>query len=151
MVATQKVPHRDGVDGMPHVRQSTLDAPIAPGGVLLGHLDGELLDLLRHWWPPQLGTVFTPVELLRNQALVPAQQGIKCGDGGQLVQALAPKRVGEGGQSSALGIGETEPATTEPRFQNTVFCEEIHDGLLLVTLEPARGHGDEDLENHCRA
>jgi hypothetical protein len=67
------------------------------------------------------------------------------------VQALAPKRVGEGGQSSALGIGEAEPATTEPRFQHTVFCEEIRDSLLLVPLEPARDHSDEDWENHRRS
>jgi hypothetical protein len=50
--------------------------------------------------------VFTLIELLRHQALVPAPQGIRCGDGGQLVQAPAPKQVGEGGQSSALGLGE---------------------------------------------
>src|SRR2546430_16601267 len=103
MVATQKVPHRDGVDGMPHVRQSTLDAPIAPGGVLLGHLDGELLDLLRHWWPPQLGTVFTPVELLRNQALVPAQQGIKRADGGHSVRRSCPTRRAKASRSRRLG------------------------------------------------
>jgi hypothetical protein len=67
------------------------------------------------------------------------------------VQALAPEWVGQDGQAAALGIGKAKPATTELRFQHTVFCEEIRDGLVLVTLEPARYHGDEDLENHRRS
>ena len=52
VVTTQDIAHGDLVDVMAEVRQGTLDAPIAPGGVLLGHLDDELLDLLRHGGRP---------------------------------------------------------------------------------------------------
>jgi hypothetical protein len=48
VVATQDVPHRDGVDGMSQIGQGTLDAAIAPGGILFGHTDHELFDLLGH-------------------------------------------------------------------------------------------------------
>ena len=54
MVAAQDVAHGDLVDRMPQIGQRTLDAPITPGGVLLGHLDGEPLDLLGHRGPPSL-------------------------------------------------------------------------------------------------
>jgi hypothetical protein len=46
MMATQDVAHRDRVDVMPQVRQSPLDASTAPGGILVGHADNQLLDFL---------------------------------------------------------------------------------------------------------
>ena len=33
-------------------------------------------------------------------------------------------------------------------FKDTVFLEEIGDDLLLVPLEPASDHGDQDVEDH---
>ena len=48
MVAAQDVTHGALVDMMSQVRECSLDAAVAPGGILLGHLDGEPLDFLRH-------------------------------------------------------------------------------------------------------
>ena len=90
---------------MPEIRQTPLDATVAPGGVLLGHLDGELLDLLRHGRPPQLGAAFAPVELLRNQAFVPTHEGVWRGERGDLFEALPTERVSERGKTTAFGIG----------------------------------------------
>ena len=62
MVATQNIVHRQLVDAMPHIGQRTLDPSIAPGGILLGHANHQLLDLLRHGWPPQRCAVFAAVK-----------------------------------------------------------------------------------------
>jgi hypothetical protein len=66
VVATQGVPHRDRVDVMSQVRQGTLDAAIAPGTVLLRHLNHELFDLLGDPRSATLMSMFAPIELPRN-------------------------------------------------------------------------------------
>jgi hypothetical protein len=116
--------------------------------MLFCHLDGEPLDLFRYRWPTELGAAFAPVELLRNQLLVPAQEGVGCGNRGDLFEAFPAKRVSERSETTAFRIGEAESAAAKLGFEDTVFCEKIGDDLLLVTLEPASDHGDEDLENH---
>ena len=72
VMTAEDIAHGQLVDAMPQIRQGSLDPPIAPGRMLFGHLDGEPLDLLRHWGPPQLCPARAAVELLRDQALVPA-------------------------------------------------------------------------------
>jgi hypothetical protein len=71
MVATQNVPHGDGVDGMPQVRQGPLDAAVAPGRILFRHADHELLDLLGDPRSAKRSSLLTPVKLLGDQSLVP--------------------------------------------------------------------------------
>ena len=58
-------------------------------------LDDELLDLLHHGRPPQLGAAFAAVELLRNEAFVPAHEGVWRGGRGDLFEALPTERVSE--------------------------------------------------------
>jgi len=148
MVAAQDVTHGDRIDGMPQVGQRALDPSIAPGRILFCHLDGEPLDVLCHWWPPQRCAARAPVELLRDEAVIPAQEGVRGGDRGDAFEALAPERVGQSGEAAALGIGESEPTATEVGFEDTVFLDQIGDHLLLVTLDPPGDHHDEHLQNH---
>ena len=145
-MATQDVAHGHLIDLIPEIRQSPLDATVAPGGVLLGHLYGELLDLLRHGWPPQLGAACAPVELLRDQAFVPAQERVRCGDRGHLCETLAPERVGER-REAAFCVCEPQPAAAVG-FQDTVFLLQVGDNLLLLTLDPPGEHGEQELEDH---
>ena len=56
--------------------------------------------------------------------------------------------MGECRKAAAFGVGEAEPATTELRFEDAVFREEIRDDLLLVPLEPASNHSDQDVQDH---
>jgi len=70
---------------------------------------------------------------------------------GDLFQALAPERVGQGGETAALGVGQAQPAPAKVGFEDTVFLDEVGDNLLLVTLEPAGDHGDQDVEDHSRS
>jgi hypothetical protein len=48
-------------------------------------------------------------------------------------------------------IRQAQPAVTESGFENAVFLKKIGDNLLLVPLEPASDHGDQDFENHSRS
>ena len=133
------------------IGQRTLDAPIPPGGVLLGHLDGEPLDLLGHGWPPQLCAAHTPVKLLGDQSFVPAQEGVGSDKGRYLFKALAAEWVGQRSKPSALGLGEAEPSVAELGFEHAVFRKEIRDDLLLMPLQPAGNHGDQNMEDHSRS
>lgn len=64
VVAAQDIAHRDCIDAMPQVRQRPLDAAIAPGRMLFGHADDQLLDLRRDTGTSKLTAVLTAVCLL---------------------------------------------------------------------------------------
>ena len=64
------------------------------------------------------------------------------------LRRCAPERVGERREAAAFGVGQAQPAATELGFEDAVFLLEIRDHLLLVTLEPAGDHGDQDVEDH---
>ena len=136
---------------MPQVRQGTLDAAIAPGRILFRHADDELLDLLGDTRSAKLSSLRAPVKLLGDQSLVPAQEGIGRDEGGDLFEALATKRVGERREAAAFRVRQAQPAATELGFEDAVFLKEIRDDLLLVPLEPASDHGDQDVEDHGAA
>jgi hypothetical protein len=59
--------------------------------------------------------------------------------------------VGQRGKAATLSIGEAEPTAAELGLQDAIFCEQIHDDLLLVTLQPTSNHGDQDVEDHSRS
>jgi hypothetical protein len=56
--------------------------------------------------------------------------------------------MGERSEASALGVGEAESAATELGFQNAILFLQIGDDLLLVPLDPAGDHGDQNVEDH---
>lgn len=92
VVAPQDVPHGHGVDVVPKVGQRTLDASIAPGRILFGHADDQLLDLLRDTRLAKVPAMAASVELLRDEAVVPAQEGIWGGNRSDLLEAFATDR-----------------------------------------------------------
>jgi hypothetical protein len=59
--------------------------------------------------------------------------------------------MGERREAATFGVRQAEAAATKLSFQDAVFREEIGGDLLLVTLEPARDHGDQDVEDHSRS
>ena len=97
---------------------------------------------------PSWSALRAPVKLLGDQSLVPAQEGIGRDEGRDLFEALAAERVGERREAAAFGVRQAQPAATELGFEDAVFLEEIGDDLLLVPLEPAGDHGDQDVEDH---
>ena len=94
VVAAQDFPHRDGVDGMSQVCECPLDPSIAPGGILLRHLDPERFDRLKDTRSPERSAMLAPVKLLHNEAVLPAYERLGRGNRGDLFQALCD-RVGE--------------------------------------------------------
>ena len=80
--------------------------------------------------------------------LVPPQKGVGGDKGCYPLEVFPPERIGERSKLSALGIGEAEPAVAELRFEGTVFREEICDDLLLMPLQPASNHSDQNMEDH---
>ena len=146
----QNIAHRNLVDAMPQIRQSALDPSVTPTGVFLGHAYDELVDRLGDARSATL-SLLTPVKRLGNQSLVPAQERVRCGDGRHFLEALAPERVDKRREAAAFGVYQVQPATAEVGIEGAVFLDEGGDDLLLVTLEPASGHGDQDVEDHSRS
>ncbi len=136
---------------MPQVRQRTLDATVTPRRVLLRHAYNQLLDLLSDTRTAQRAALRAPVKLLGDQAFVPAQEGVWRREGRQLFEAFAPQRVGERCEALTFGVSEPQPSAAELRFEDAVFREEIRDDLLLVTLQPASDHRDQDMQDHERS
>ena len=91
------------------------------------------------------------VKLLRDQSLVPAQEGLWRHEGRHRFEALPPKRVGERREAPAFRVRQAQPAATEVGFQDAIFRKEIRDSLLLVPLQPAGNHGDQNVEDHSRS
>ena len=151
MAATQNIAHGQFVNVISQVCQRSLDATIAPGRILFGHLDREPFNLLLYGWPAQPCATRAAIELLSNEAAIPAQKRVGGGKRGDLLEAFPPEWIGERRKAAALGIGEAEPVPLEFPFEYAVFLEEIRDDLLLVPLQPAGNHGDQDLEDHSRS
>jgi hypothetical protein len=131
--------------------QGTLDTAITPRRILFGHAHDERLDLLSDTVTSQLTAVLTPVTLLGDQSFKPAHEGVWRHEGGHLVEALVAEWMGKRREATAFRVGQAQPAATEPGFKDTIFRKEIHDDLLLVPLEPASDHGDQDLEHYSRS
>jgi hypothetical protein len=119
-----------------------LNAPIAPGGILLGHADHELFDLLGDARSPKLSTMTAPIKLLGDESVIPAQEGVRRGDRGDLFKASATKRVCQRREAPAFCVGEMEALAAKLSFEDTVFLVQVSDDLLLMTLDPTDEHGE---------
>src|SRR6266849_1923074 len=95
MMTTQDVAHGQLVNAISQVRQSALDASIAPGRILLRHLDHELFDLLSDTRSPERSAMPASVKLLGDQSFVPPHEGIGGDEGCHLCEALAAEWVGQ--------------------------------------------------------
>ncbi len=93
-MATEDVTHGDLVNVMTQISQCALDTAITPGRILFSHADNELFNLLTDARSAPLFSFLTAIELVGNQALVPAHEGLRRGKGGQLFEALATEGMG---------------------------------------------------------
>jgi len=66
-------------------------------------------------------TVVASVELLSDQAVVPAQERVEGGDRGHLLQACAAERVGQCRETAAFGVGQAQSATPKLGFQDAIL------------------------------
>jgi len=151
VVATQDIAYGQLVDGMPQIRESTLDPSIAPGRIFFGHLDHELLDLLSDTRSATRSSLRIPIKLVGDQLLVPPQEGVGSDKGRHVLQALAAEWVGQRREAAPFGIREAKATTAELGFEHAVFRQKIRDDLLLVTLQPASNHGNQNMKDHRRS
>src|SRR5262245_55503908 len=56
--------------------------------------------------------------------------------------------MSQGRESAALGIGEAYSLFWQLGLEHLIFCFEVGDDVLLVSIDPTRHHGDENLQNH---
>jgi hypothetical protein len=116
--------------------------------ILLGHAHDELFHILRDTGTAKLTAVLTAIKLLRDQSLVPAHERVGRGDGGHLFETCTAERMGQCGEAAAFGVGQVQPAAAEMGFEDTVFLSQVGDDLLLMTLDPTREYGEQELEDH---
>src|SRR5712691_6319240 len=133
---------------MPQVRQGTLDAAVTPRWVLLRHAQDELFDFLGDTRASKLFALLAAIELVCYQSLVPTQEGIGRGEGGELFEALTAQWIRQCGETAALGVGKTEPAAAVLGFEDAILLLKVGDHLLLVPIDPAGDHRDQDVKDH---
>jgi len=133
---------------MSQICQRSLNAPVAPSGVLFGHPHAQLLHFLGDTRSATRSSLRASVELLRDEAVIPAQERVGRDEGRHRFEPCASKRVSQRGEAAVFGIGQAQPAPAVLGFEDAILFLEIGDDVLLVTLEPPGNHGDQDMENH---
>jgi hypothetical protein len=56
--------------------------------------------------------------------------------------------VGQHSETAAFRVGKPQAATSKVSFEDAIFLLEIGDDGLLVTIDPASNHGDQDVQDH---
>jgi hypothetical protein len=151
MMTAENIAHRDLVDVVAQVCQGALDTAIPPGGMLCGHADDELLAFIRDAGPTQFVACVAAVKLFCNQALIPSHKRIGDSEGGERFEACAAQGMGKGSETVSFSIGAAYGLVAQFRFEKAVFFLEGGDDLLLVAIEPAGDHSDEDVEYKSRS
>ena len=120
---------------MAQVAQRAANPRVTPARVLRGEPDHEQLNAGSARWSPD-PTASRTVVLLGDELAVPAQEGLRVHDAGELLQARQPQRPPLGRQPAALVIGEPQPAGTELLAQHTVLLLEVVNRLELAPMHP---------------
>src|SRR5215469_10603233 len=94
---------------MPQVRECACDAIITPAAVFARKPDHQRLDFRTDPGAAGIDALPRPVELLSNQASVPAENGIWFGHSRDVVQRLATKPFSDLGQRGSFWIGQPQP------------------------------------------
>jgi hypothetical protein len=133
---------------MSQIRQGALHAAVSPGRILFSHANDELLNLLGDAGSARVLTVLAAVKLPGDESLVPSHEGVGCGERGELFEAPAAKRVSKRSETTALGVSEPEPSAAELGFEDLILFSKVGDHLLLVPIDPAGDHGDQDVQDY---
>src|SRR6266571_6269711 len=106
---------------MPQVRQGTLDAAVTPRRVLVRHAYDELFDFLGDTRASKRFALLAAIERVCNQSLVPTQEGIGRGEGGELCEALTAQWIRQCCETAALGVSQAQPTATELGFEDAIL------------------------------
>ena len=132
---------------MPQIGQGPLD-PSGAAPRSFRHADDEPLNLLSDTRSAERAPLLAPIKLLGDEAAIPAQEGLGRHKRGEFFQTLVTERVGQRRKAAAFSIREAQSPPTEVGFEDTILFHQIRAHLLLVPLEPASHHGDQDMQDH---
>jgi hypothetical protein len=72
-------------------------------------------------------------------------------EGVVLLRVLAAEWMGAYREAVAFGVTQGQPAAAELGFENTVLFLQASDDLLLVAIDPASEHDNQDVQEHTRS
>ena len=124
-----------------------MDASTAPSRILLSHADHALFDLFGHTRSSKRAAVLAPIECRRDEAVVPAHEGIGGGNRGHLWETCATEWMGQRRKAAVFYVGQAQPSAAELGFEDAILFLEIGDDVLLVTVNPTGECGERQLEN----
>ncbi len=110
--------------GGAQIRERSYDAIVAPGWILLGHAHHQVFDLAIHSGSTGRTSPLGASELAGDQLPVPAQNGLRFGGCGDLLQRLSAKTMADLAQGGPLGVGQQESAF-QLGFEDAVLGGEI--------------------------
>ncbi len=122
--------------------QCTLDATVAPTGVLPRHLEHQVNHLLLGPGAPR-STAPGAVVLPGDQAPVPAQDGLGSDDASDLFKDLAAQDLAFDSEAATLIIAQTEASIAQLLAKDVVLLKEVLDDVALLAVDPG-GEGDEE-------
>jgi hypothetical protein len=107
------------------------------------HTNDELGDGLHDPGPARRSAFLGP--LLRNELPMPPKDGVGSDDRCDFRQCPPADGSTPHGQSASLIVGQPESFATELLLQDTILFSEVLDDRVLLSGDPARHSGDEDL------
>jgi hypothetical protein len=134
-VFSENVRDRAAPDLMPQISHGSLDPCVSPRSILKCHAQNEIDDRLHDARPTGASTMAV-VPFTCDHFSGPSQEGIWCDQGMKFVQDLASESVRFSGESTALGISETNALPTQALLEYPVLFLEILDQVQLTAVDP---------------
>src|SRR5665811_310564 len=100
------------------------DPIIAPGPILLGHANNQLLNFSVDPWPARGSTCPRSIELAGDEPSVPCQDGVRQGGSRHLAECLAAQSTANLAKLRSLCVRELQPPL-QLAPQNPVFSSQI--------------------------
>src|SRR5215218_9757752 len=125
---------------MPEVLEGTLDARVAPAGILPRHPSDQFADLRDHTatsWP-----VLSVGPFPSDELPVPSEQRVRRDDRRDLTQGLTAQPVGSRGKRPPVVIGESQAPPTQLPPQNPILLDQVREHLALPPVQPT-GHREQ--------
>src|ERR1700674_420743 len=131
--------NRGSADTMSEILERPANPAVAPGGILLRHAHDEPPDLREH-----TRTTAPPLRvrpLPRDQLPMPPENRVWRDDRGDLTQPPTSQPVPADGEPTPLVLAQPKAPATQLTPQDSVLFDQIGQGLLLLTIQPADQRG----------
>src|ERR1035437_7662622 len=109
---------------MPQIGQRSHNPIIAPGPILLGHANNQLLNFSVDPWPARGSPFQRAIELAGDEPSVPCQDGIRQGRIRHLAECLAAQSMANLAELRSLRVRKLQPPL-QLAPQNPVFSSQI--------------------------